>query len=218
MFRLTFLLLAAIGITMLVVGNDQNGQSRQVAGAQRVTDPALLAGKPASPPVVVAASVDYGRPASVDRLLGVEPRPKAAPVTLEAQPDAELVTASLSLAPEAEGASPRRREFLSVNDEVAARRAAAADRAAAASSAEEAVSAGVDVALADATIAMVTGNRVNVRSGPSTDYAVVGQVTFGEAAEVLSDNNGGWVQIRIQGDGVEGFVAARYLEGGGLNN
>ena len=41
---------------------------------------------------------------------------------------------------------------------------------------------------------------------------MVGQVAFGEATEILSDPEDGWVQIRIQGDGVEGYIAERFLQ------
>lgn len=62
-----------------------------------------------------------------------------------------------------------------------------------------------------ALIRYVTGKRVNVRSGPSTDYGILDQVVLGDAAEVISDPAADWVQIRIEGDGVEGWIAARFL-------
>ena len=57
----------------------------------------------------------------------------------------------------------------------------------------------------------VTGSRVNVREGPSTDYSVLGKVTYGEAAEIVSDPEADWVKIRIEGDGVEGFIMKRFM-------
>lgn len=57
----------------------------------------------------------------------------------------------------------------------------------------------------------VTGSRVNVREGPSTNYAVMGKVTYGEAAEIVSDPDADWVKIRIEGDGVEGFIMKRFM-------
>jgi len=57
----------------------------------------------------------------------------------------------------------------------------------------------------------VTGSRVNVREGPSTDYTVLGKVVYGEAAEIVSDPNAEWVKIRIEGDGVEGFIMKRFM-------
>ncbi|MGR3662757.1 MAG: SH3 domain-containing protein [Paracoccaceae bacterium] len=58
----------------------------------------------------------------------------------------------------------------------------------------------------------VTGERVNVRQGPTTSAAVVDQVVFAEAVEVLTEPDNGWVMIRIEGDGVEGYMANRFLQ------
>ncbi len=57
----------------------------------------------------------------------------------------------------------------------------------------------------------VTGSRVNVRGGPSTNYEVLGKVVYGEAAEIISDPDADWVKIRIEGDGVEGFIMKRFM-------
>ncbi|WP_457649373.1 SH3 domain-containing protein [Profundibacter sp.] len=57
----------------------------------------------------------------------------------------------------------------------------------------------------------VTGSRVNVREGPSTNYTVLGKVLYGDAAEVISDPDADWVKIRIEGDGVEGYIAKRFM-------
>lgn len=61
------------------------------------------------------------------------------------------------------------------------------------------------------TIRRVTANSVNVRGGPSTQNAVVGRLTRGEEVEVLATDPSGWVQVRVQGDGVEGWVSAKLL-------
>lgn len=57
----------------------------------------------------------------------------------------------------------------------------------------------------------VSAERVNVRGGPSTNDPVVGSVEFAEAVQVLSDPAEPWVLIRIEGDGIEGFMASRFL-------
>lgn len=57
----------------------------------------------------------------------------------------------------------------------------------------------------------VTASRVNVRQGPSTNYSVLGKVIYGEAAEIVSDPDADWVKIRIEGDGVEGFIMKRFM-------
>lgn len=59
---------------------------------------------------------------------------------------------------------------------------------------------------------VVTGNRVNVRSGPSTSNGVLGQVVKADIVAVMSDEINGWVKISIQGEGVEGYMSARFLE------
>lgn len=61
------------------------------------------------------------------------------------------------------------------------------------------------------TIRRVTANSVNVRGGPSTQNPVVGRLTRGEEVEVLATDPSGWVQVRLQGDGVEGWVSGRLL-------
>lgn len=59
----------------------------------------------------------------------------------------------------------------------------------------------------------VAGPRVNVREGPGKDHAVVGRLTKGEEVTVLVRGEGedGWSLIRIEGDGIEGYVATRLL-------
>lgn len=59
----------------------------------------------------------------------------------------------------------------------------------------------------------VAGPRVNVREGPGKDHAVIGRLTQGEEVLVLVAGEGpeDWSLIRIEGDGIEGYVAARLL-------
>ena len=57
----------------------------------------------------------------------------------------------------------------------------------------------------------VNSRSVNVRQGPSTDYEVVGRLSRAEAVSVISAEADGWVRISIEGEGLEGFVAARLL-------
>lgn len=62
-------------------------------------------------------------------------------------------------------------------------------------------------------IRYVTAQRLNVRAGPSTNHNVVGQLLLGEATLVIAiaEADREWVQIRVEGDGVEGYIAARFL-------
>ena len=67
------------------------------------------------------------------------------------------------------------------------------------------------VTQADIPVLYVTGSRVNVRGGPSTSDAVLGSVEFAEAVQVLTDPTQPWVLIRIEGDGVEGYMSSKFL-------
>ena len=56
----------------------------------------------------------------------------------------------------------------------------------------------------------VTGSSVNLRAGPGTGNAVVGKLRFGDAAEVLGDENG-WYQIRTADGAVSGWIFGKFL-------
>ena len=66
-------------------------------------------------------------------------------------------------------------------------------------------------ASADGEIWYVAGTSLNVRSGPSTDDAVVGKLKHGEAMLVVAREGDEWARIKIEGDGIEGYVATRFL-------
>jgi hypothetical protein len=55
---------------------------------------------------------------------------------------------------------------------------------------------------------------LNIRSGPDTRYDVVGKAQNGEAAQNRGCRMTGqtrWCRIRVDGSGVQGWVAGRYL-------
>ena len=60
-------------------------------------------------------------------------------------------------------------------------------------------------------IRLVSGSRVNMRSGPGTDYAVLDTLPGGTAAEVIEVDATGWARIRIQDTGTIGWMAERLL-------
>jgi uncharacterized protein YgiM (DUF1202 family) len=62
-----------------------------------------------------------------------------------------------------------------------------------------------------AALRWVSANAINVREGPGTGHGIAGRLTRGEAVTVVADAGDGWVRIRIEGDGLEGFVASRLL-------
>lgn len=65
--------------------------------------------------------------------------------------------------------------------------------------------------VAGGTIWYVTANSVNVRAAPSTEAEVLGRLGSGEATLLVAAVDSDWARIVIQGDGVEGYVALRYL-------
>ncbi|WP_114791396.1 SH3 domain-containing protein [Niabella yanshanensis] len=62
--------------------------------------------------------------------------------------------------------------------------------------------------------ATVSGTNINIRKGAATDQEVVGVAQQDEEVEVLKNVNSEWTSIRTK-DGVEGFVASRFLQAGG---
>jgi Bacterial SH3 domain len=57
----------------------------------------------------------------------------------------------------------------------------------------------------------VTASSVNVREGPGKTYGVLGKLTRGDAATLVWADDTGWARIRIEGDGIEGFVSTEFL-------
>ena len=57
----------------------------------------------------------------------------------------------------------------------------------------------------------VAASSANVRGGQSTGHPVVGRLARNEDVLVVADPGNGWVQVRIEGDGVNGWMAKRLL-------
>jgi hypothetical protein len=70
-----------------------------------------------------------------------------------------------------------------------------------------------EVAVAPGDIKQIVARSANVRSGPGKDFAVVSRLVQGESVLVAAEDDvtDGWSLIRIEGDGVEGYVASRLL-------
>ncbi|MDO5648423.1 SH3 domain-containing protein [Paracoccus sp. (in: a-proteobacteria)] len=62
----------------------------------------------------------------------------------------------------------------------------------------------------DLPVMMVTGNRVNFRSGPSTNDGVVGALTNGARVHAIGPTDAAWVNIR-DAQGREGFMSSQFL-------
>ena len=65
----------------------------------------------------------------------------------------------------------------------------------------------------EAAIFYINAKSVNVRTGPGKSNPVIARLTRDEAVLVISqtDEENGWSLIRIEGDGVEGYVATQLL-------
>jgi hypothetical protein len=63
------------------------------------------------------------------------------------------------------------------------------------------------------TLFTVASRQVNVREGPGKNFSVVGSLTKGEQVLVVQDENPveGWSKVRMEGDGIEGYVASYLL-------
>ena len=59
----------------------------------------------------------------------------------------------------------------------------------------------------------VAGRGANVRQGPGTTFAILDSLAAGDQVLVVDEATptAGWSKIRIEGDGVEGYVASRLL-------
>lgn len=68
-----------------------------------------------------------------------------------------------------------------------------------------------EVAAPSPDLREVAGSRVNMRTGPGTDYGVVTTLDSGTRAEVIETDPSGWVKLRVVSSGVEGWMAARLL-------
>ena len=60
-------------------------------------------------------------------------------------------------------------------------------------------------------LAFVAAASVNVREGPGKDNPVLTRLSRGEAVTIVSTDDTGWARIRIEGDGLEGFMSMEYL-------
>lgn len=65
---------------------------------------------------------------------------------------------------------------------------------------------------APAQIWRVAANSVNFREGPSTNTRVLTSLTWGEEVVFLADAPDNWAHLRVVSSGVEGYMAAQFLE------
>lgn len=58
----------------------------------------------------------------------------------------------------------------------------------------------------------VAANAVNFRDGPSTNTNVLTSLTWGEEVEFLASAADDWAHLRVLSTGMEGYMAAQFLE------
>ena len=63
------------------------------------------------------------------------------------------------------------------------------------------------------TLFTVAARGANVRQGPGMRFAVLDSLTVGEQVLVIAQDppTDGWSRVRLEGDGVEGFIATKLL-------
>lgn len=134
----------------------------------------------------------------------VEPLPQVSNAAINTdQPEAVVTNASLT-----SGELPASRD-----DEVAAIIPSLVDGADA-TAVVQVASIGNASATEPTDIRAVTGNRVNVRGGPSTAFEVVTGLVRGDEVEILEDTGDGWVRMRPLDGGPEGWIADFLLSDG----
>ncbi|MCC5974037.1 MAG: SH3 domain-containing protein [Rubellimicrobium sp.] len=68
-----------------------------------------------------------------------------------------------------------------------------------------------DPVVASRDLREVTGERVNMRDGPGTDFGVIEQLVRGTVITVIEDAGNGWVRVRVDASGRAGWMAADFL-------
>ena len=63
----------------------------------------------------------------------------------------------------------------------------------------------------DGRLAYIDGKSVNVREGPGKENAVISKLSRGEAVTIVWQDDTGWSRVRIEGDGLEGYVSTSLL-------
>lgn len=62
-----------------------------------------------------------------------------------------------------------------------------------------------------ADLRVVTGDRVNLREGPGTDFGAIDQLASGTIAEVIETGADGWVRVQVQGTSLSGWMSSDFL-------
>jgi hypothetical protein len=57
----------------------------------------------------------------------------------------------------------------------------------------------------------VTGDLVNMRDGPGTDFSVIDKLSRGSIVNVLEAGNDGWVRVEVETTGLSGWMSDQFL-------
>lgn len=185
MFRLSVLLCAAIFVTLLIAGEDKGQLRPGLAAAVAAGEEIVILERRRAPPVVRA--------------------PEAEPVLAGAAPVVEpaVETASYTPPPEPQAARKAAPEPVFTLSTLPTTTMDMEEIPAAEPEPQPAAGSG--------DVWYVTADMVNVRQGPSTGTSVVDRLTRGEAVTVSFEPGSEWAHVRIEGDGLEGYVALRFL-------
>ena len=187
MLRLTLILCIGLFAALMIAGEDR-GQMRPGLAEAATVKPLAVAD--------VSTATDSVAPAVVEEPVT---RVAAAPVV---EPEPAPVVARAKPAPYVE---PERKLVTRLEEPVFSLASVGTEPVSAAGLQPEPADGGTG------TIWYVVANSVNVRAEPSTEGEVLGKLGSGEAALLVQAVDEEWARIVIQGDGVEGFVAMRYL-------
>lgn len=215
MLRLTILLIVAMAFAWETLGQD-NGQLRPglaMAAAEGRLDEVWAEARAKE-----AAADDRAEGAFMVTEAAPAPEPEPAPIPEPVVAATEPVTPDLVVPPEREVVQVVTDPVFSLesygNESVPGEDAAKA--AAALVEPEAAVlpeaEAPVEAPATDqAQIWVVKADSVNVRAEPSTEAEILGKLGTGEELLLVAVVDDEWSKIVIQGDGVEGYVATRFL-------
>jgi hypothetical protein len=212
MFKFVFLLCLLIAATLYTLGGRTDAPLRDgLAG--KLAPLVYKDPRPAAPqPADLAAAGDG--PAPVSPQTAPAQVPAASIARTQPQPAGSSVISAAFATAEAASEDAQAAEGLTLElplVEPAPPRAAVAE--AVAEPVAEPVALPAPPADATPRLQYVVADTVNVRAGPSAKTDSLTKLDRGEAVQVLPSDTPGWSMIRLEGDGVEGYVATRFLGG-----
>ncbi len=186
MFKLTALLCAAMFAVFLIAGEDRGQLRPGLANANVVAAAAPAAVAVAPVPAAIAVP-------TVAPVAAADPVVAPAPSADLAQVETPVTVAPVTTPETAAEISETVFSLANYGDQPAT---------------DQSVTASSDNV---GNIGYVDAEQVNVREGPSTDNPVLTRLGRGEAVTIVATDASGWARIRIEGDGLEGYMSMDYL-------